>query len=146
LNNFLVNLLTSFIERIRENFPDLFHHAINALKRRAVKKYISSSPLSPLFIVVGENMDYLVEFNMERGLRYSCSCPDFHYNIAPTIFREEKGKERPLCYHILAVMLSILSELAYHVDKGFKFYRKKEMLPDIFMEEEEFLKLLTRSF
>lgn len=142
----LANTLTSFIDKAREKFPDLFHQAMSALKKRAVKKYISCSQPSPLYIVVGENKDYLVEINVERHVKYSCSCPDFQYNITPALFKEEKGEIRPLCYHILAVMLSQISELAYHTKGSFEFFRKKEMLPEIFMEEKEFLKLLVQSF
>ena len=91
-----------------------FIKALEAIHQNRIKEYFFEGLIGPIFVVVGEEKDYLVIPEADY-----CSCRATTLGI--------KSKKLP-CYHLIACKLSIILGLTERVEAEYEFYDK-------FMEE-----------
>jgi len=139
----IIKRLINIIEFARKNFSDVYAEAFSVLKNRSVKKYIFHEKGFLIYTVVGNEGEYLLNIDVNRLSKSICTCKDYTYNI---LFRSKKHREgfsRIFCHHILAIIISKLAEYAFMTKhEGLDFFKKKELLPEIIIEEEEYFPLI----
>ena len=138
-----INELIEIVDFYRKNFPDIYGEAFSLLKEHSVKKYLLLDSGFIIRTVVGEEGEYLININPLKVFGSVCSCKDYAYNV---MFRSKKGGGvyRFFCHHLLATLISILAEYAYSSpSEKLGLFRKKDLLPEIYVEEKQIALLLT---
>jgi len=72
---------------------DRFSRALEAVKKRKVKKYVFKPSGRVIWIVVGKKREYIVLPKVSF-----CSCDDYYYRIM--------NDEASLCYHLIACWIA----------------------------------------
>ncbi len=139
----LINYFLKYVNDFRRAFPDIYREAISSLKKRRVKKYVFFDRGLVTYLVVGFHGEYLVNIVFYPSFKVVCTCPDFLYNVLLKIKGPPSIGDRGACYHVLAVMISILAEYAFHIDaRGMKRYRKSELLPEVVLENIDYMDMV----
>ena len=100
---------TKSIDELRTKFGDKVERALKVLEDSHVKQYIFKPSNREVWIVVGRTRDYQVI------PRLYCMCDDFYLNVV--IRRSD-----PLCYHLLAQMLSEATNKFDAIEEGDEKY------------------------
>ncbi|MEM1936588.1 MAG: SWIM zinc finger family protein [Candidatus Caldarchaeum sp.] len=85
------------LTKIQAEYPKLFEEAYECVRAKKVKKYVFKPSNRLRWVVVGKTRDYLVL----PAVGY-CSCEDFFFRVM--------SHEKPMCYHVVAVKLAMLTE------------------------------------
>jgi len=85
------------VNTLQKEYPLLFEEAYQCMKNKRVKKYVFQPSGRVRWIVVGKTRDYIV-----LPTSGFCSCEDFFFRVM--------NHEKPMCYHLLAVKLALLTD------------------------------------
>ena len=140
-----INYFLSVIAELKKFFPEFYNEAVNSLKKRKVKKYIIFDKGVSFYTVVGDEGDYLVNVSVGFNVKMSCTCLDYFYNVL--MKKQAVGiRSRKVCYHIAGVLISILAEYAFMSgSETVKEFRKRSFLPEIILEQKEYLPIVLES-
>lgn len=97
------------LTKLEKEHPDLFAEAYEAVKAGRVKKYVFKPGDRVRWVVVGKLRDYLVI----PSAGY-CSCEDFFFRVM--------SHEKPMCYHLLAVKISEITELYTVIEESVSWH------------------------
>jgi predicted nucleic acid-binding Zn finger protein len=103
------------LTRLYEVFGERFTRAFEALKENRVKRYVFRPSGRNVWIVVGNERDYLIMPEAEF-----CTCDDFYFRVV--------DKKVHLCYHLIA------QKLAKALD-WYEGIKEHDELHDSLMEE-----------